>query len=144
MSCFYAPLVALQVSDYVFPNDEVIFFIDCPPQFNLMTRLALCAMDELIAPLNADQFSKQAIKKLFHRYADRFLIVHGCMERNHESQSLCMRFDRVYGIHPDTNVEWRKLERDDFPSLMREFSDRLSVPMVNSIVNNMVSFLRYT
>lgn len=41
-------------------------FFDTNPALNLLTQMALCASHKLIIPLNADDYSKQGVAKMFH------------------------------------------------------------------------------
>ena len=54
----FTPGVACQPED----NKEWVVFIDTNPSFSVYTEVALLAAQRLIIPLNADDFSRQALE----------------------------------------------------------------------------------
>jgi len=60
-SCF-TPGVACQPGD----NRRWVVFIDTNPSFSVYTEIALLAAQRLIIPVNADDFSREALKSLLH------------------------------------------------------------------------------
>ena len=58
----FTPGVACQPRD----NREWVVFIDTNPSFSVYTEIALLAAQRLIIPVNADDFSREALKSLLH------------------------------------------------------------------------------
>ena len=59
---FFTPGVASQPGD----NRGWVVFIDTNPSFSVYTEIALLAAQRLIIPVNADDFSREALKSLLH------------------------------------------------------------------------------
>ena len=59
---FFTPGVACQPGD----NRGWVVFIDTNPSFSVYTEIALLAAQRLIIPVNADDFSREALKSLLH------------------------------------------------------------------------------
>ena len=59
---FFKPGVACQTGD----NRGWVVFIDTNPSFSVYTEIALLAAQRLIIPVNADDFSREALKSLLH------------------------------------------------------------------------------
>ncbi|KAL4429562.1 hypothetical protein ABPG77_008611 [Micractinium sp. CCAP 211/92] len=53
-------------------DSDITVFIDTNPAFTEYTQLALCTIDELIVPVNADDFSLQAVDYMFNRVWNLF------------------------------------------------------------------------
>ena len=58
----FTPGVACQPGD----NKEWVVFIDTNPSFSVYTEIALLAAQRLIIPVNADDFSREALESLLH------------------------------------------------------------------------------
>ena len=58
----FTPGVACQPED----NKEWAVFIDTNPSFSVYTEVALLAAQRLIIPVNADDFSREALESLLH------------------------------------------------------------------------------
>ena len=59
---FFTPGVACQPGD----DRGWVVFIDTNPSFSVYTEIALLAAQRLIIPVNADDFSREALKSLLH------------------------------------------------------------------------------
>lgn len=51
---------------------DIMVFIDTNPAFTEYTQMALCSMDKLVIPVNADEFSLQAVDYMFRRLWNMF------------------------------------------------------------------------
>ncbi|PRW18346.1 ATPase [Chlorella sorokiniana] len=53
-------------------DQQIVVFVDTNPAFTEYTQLALCTIDKLIVPVNADDFSLQAVDLMFSRVWNLF------------------------------------------------------------------------
>ena len=92
------------------PGDEFewVVFIDTNPSFSVYTEIALAAANKLIIPINADDFSKEAVQAML---------------------------DLVYGITPEGQPEdFAAYRRYLFSYKAQE--NRLRLPQIHLLVNN--------
>ena len=89
-------------------DHQWVVFIDTNPSFSIYTEIALAAANKLIIPINADDFSKQAVRAML---------------------------DLVYGIapegQPDDFAAYRKYT---FSHNMKEY--KLHPPKIHLLINN--------
>lgn len=88
-------------------DTEWVIFIDTNPSFSPYTEIALVAAEKLIIPINADDFSREAVKAMF---------------------------DLVYDISGDIPAEFKDYRRRMFCQKAKKYNVRR--PKIHLLINN--------
>ncbi|PFX23878.1 Uncharacterized protein K02A2.6 [Stylophora pistillata] len=95
-------------------RNQWVVFIDTNPSFSIYTEIALAAANKLIIPINADDFSKQAVRAML---------------------------DLVYGIPPDDQPDdFQAYRKYTFSHNMKEY--KLDTPKIHLLINNRATTIR--
>lgn len=95
-------------------RNQWVVFIDTNPSFSIYTEIALAAANKLIMPINADDFSKQAVRAML---------------------------DLVYGIPPDDQPDdFQAYRKYTFSHNMKEY--KLDTPKIHLLINNRATTIR--
>ncbi|KAI7845892.1 hypothetical protein COHA_000625 [Chlorella ohadii] len=92
----------------LFFNQHVVVFFDTNPALTEYTKLALCSIDRLLVPVNADDFSLQALRYMFRS---------------------------VWGLFPDNRPFTQSYERGNFATRASQRAPTL-LPKIQALVHN--------
>lgn len=131
------PRVACQPGD----NREWVVFIDTNPSFSVYTEIALLAAQRLIIPLNADDFSREALKSLLHliygiaeaELPPEFKLYDHKLTFSYKSKTNGLRLPLIYLLIHNRATRYSTRSAEAFSQLFTSSYDALQCAFNNNI-----------
>ena len=134
---FFKPGVACQTGD----NRGWVVFIDTNPSFSVYTEIALLAAQRLIIPVNADDFSREALKTLLHliygiaeaELPPEFKLYDHKLTFSYKCKTNGLRRHRIYLLIHNRATRYSTRSAEAFSQLSKSSYDALQCAFNNNI-----------
>ena len=134
--CF-TPGIACQPGD----NRRWVVFIDTNPSFSVYTEIALLAAERLIIPVNADDFSRAALKSLLHliygiaevELPHEFELYDHKLTFSYKCKTNDLRRPRIYLLIHNRATRYSTRSAEAFSQLSKSSYDALQCAFNNNI-----------